>query len=63
MKQWDLEYTILEDIHQKTTVGYTSMLLFYCMKLMEHFKMNVELRDVDLNGRKYKINVEIMPEN
>lgn len=63
MNQWDLEYTILEDLHQKTSVCYNSMLLFYCMKLMEHFKMSVEHRWVNLNGKKYKINIEIIPEN
>ena len=62
MDTWNLEYTILQDLHDKTSVSFKDMLFFYCLKLMEHYKMEAAYRRVTINGRKYRISVNIMTE-
>lgn len=62
MEKNDLAYTILEYTHDRSNVDYNAMLKFYCMKLMEHFKMETDQRFVELNGRKYRIKLDIFPE-
>ena len=59
MEKNDLAYTILEYIHDRSNVDYNAMLKFYCLKLMEHFKMETDQRWVELNGRKYRIHLTI----
>lgn len=62
MEKNDLAYTILEYTHDRSNVDFNAMLKFYCLKLMEHFKYDVDFRDVELNGRKYRIKLDIYPE-
>ena len=59
MQKDDLKYTTLEYIHNVSSVDYNAMLEFYCMKLMEHYKWEVDHHFVELNGRKYHIHLSI----
>lgn len=58
MEKHDLQYTILQDLHDKADVSFNDMLDFYCTKLMEHFKWESERKTV-INGQKLTIKVEI----
>lgn len=58
MEKHDLQYTILQDLHDKTDVSFNDMLDFYCTKLMEHFKWETE-RETVINGQKLTIKLEI----